>query len=136
MSVKYFHSNFYFLVTHPEVGGSKSVAGRHVGGGRGVGVVGVDVGEEGGHVGRHPGAQVLGGEAVEVGHRLVDRLDPVPQGELVHDLLARHLEVDLPALLALGLWERHPAPVLLTEVVEEVLVETGVLDVVGCNLAI
>lgn len=29
-------------------------------------IEGVDVGQEGGHDGRHPGAQVLGGQTVEV----------------------------------------------------------------------
>ena len=74
-----------------------------------MGVVGVDVGQEGGHVGRDPGTQVLGGQAVEVGHGLVDGLYAVSQSELVHNLLARHLEVDLPALLALGVREVDPA---------------------------
>merc|ERR1719242_654992 len=67
----------------PEVRSRESVAGRHVGGGGGVGVVGVDVGQEGGHVGGHPGTQVLGGQTVEVGHGLVDGLDAVSQCELV-----------------------------------------------------
>ena len=74
-----------------------------------MGVVGIDVGQEGGHVGRHPGTQVLGGQAVEVGHGLVDGLDAVSQCELVHNLLAGHLEVNLPALLALGIREVDPA---------------------------
>ena len=56
----------FFLRTYPKVGCCKSVAGRDVGASRGVGVVGIDVGQQGGHVGRHPGAQVLGRQAVEV----------------------------------------------------------------------
>ena len=120
--------------SYPEVGSSKSVAGGHIGGGRGVGVVGVDVGQEGGHVGRHPGTQVLGGQAVEVGHGLVDGLDAVAQRELVHNLLAGLVEVNLPALLALGVGQVDLAGVLLTQVVEEVLVQARVLDVVRGNL--
>ena len=99
-----------------------------------MGVVGVDVGQEGGHVGRHPGTQVLGGQAVEVGHGLVDGLDAVAQRELVHDLLAGLVEVNLPALLALGVGQVDLAGVLLTQVVEEVLVQARVLDVVRGNL--
>ena len=43
-----------------KVGGGEAVAGRNVVGGRGVGVEGVDVGEEGAHLRRHAGAKVLG----------------------------------------------------------------------------
>lgn len=52
--------------TDPEVGGGKAVGGRHVGGGGGVRIVGVDVGEQGAHDGWHTGAHVLGGEAGKV----------------------------------------------------------------------
>ena len=76
----------------------------------------------------------LGGQTVEVGHSLVDGLYAISEGELVHDLLARQLEVDLPALLSLGVGQVDPAARLLAEVVEEVLVEAGVLDVVGSHL--
>ena len=121
-------------VAYPEVGCGESVAGGHVGAGGGVGVVGVDVGEQRGHVGRHPRAQVLGRQAVEVGHGLVDGLDAVAQRELVHNLLAGLVEVNLPALLALGVGQVDLAGVLLTQVVEEVLVQARVLDVVRGNL--
>ena len=111
-------------------------------------VVGVDVGRQGGHAGRHPRAQVLGGKAVEVPevrvrgievrshsrHGLVDRLYPISQGKFIHYLFVGLLEVDLPALLPLGVRQTDLAIVLLAEVVEQVLVETGVLDVVRRHL--
>lgn len=53
-------------ITHAKVGRRKSVRGRDSGGGGGVGVEGVDVGQEGGHDGRNPRTQVLGGQAMEV----------------------------------------------------------------------
>ena len=99
-----------------------------------MGVVGVDVGEQRGHVGRHPGAQVLGRQAVEVGHGLVDGLDAVAQRELVHDLLAGLVEVNLPALLPLGVGQVDLASVLLAQVVEQVLMQARVLDMVWGNL--
>ena len=68
-------------------------------------------------------------------HGLVDGLDPVSEGKLVHQLLGRLLKVDLPALLALGVGQDHVAVVLFAQVVEEVLVQAGVLAVVGGDLA-
>lgn len=52
--------------TDPEVGGCEAVRGRHVGGGGGMRIVGIDVGEQGAHDSRHPGTHVLGGEAGKV----------------------------------------------------------------------
>lgn len=53
--------------THPKVGGGKAVRRRDVGGGRGgVGEVGVDVGQQVAHHGRHPWTHVLGRQAGEV----------------------------------------------------------------------
>lgn len=52
--------------TDPKVGGSKAVRGGHVGGGGGVRIVGIDVGKQGAHDGRHPRTHVLGGEAGKV----------------------------------------------------------------------
>lgn len=49
--------------TYPEIGGGKALGGVDVAGGGGVGVVGVDVGQQGAHHRRHPRAHVLGGEA-------------------------------------------------------------------------
>ena len=85
--------------------------GMCVGGG-GVGVVGVDVGEQGAHDGGHARADVLAGEAREVGHGLVDGLDAVADGELVHDLLLRLVEVHLPRVLAVRLRKLHLVVVL------------------------
>ena len=59
-------SEMYIILTHPEVRSRESVAGGHVGAGCGVGVVSIDVGQQGGHVGRDPGTQVFTGQAVEV----------------------------------------------------------------------
>ena len=99
-------------------------------------VVRVDVGQERGHVGGDARAQVLGGQAVEVGHGLVDGLDAIAQRKLIYNLLAWLIKVDLPTLLPLGIRQTDLSTVLLAEIVEQVLVETSVLDVVGCNLAI
>ena len=63
-----------------------------------------------------------------------DRLYPVSEGKLVNDFLLGALEVDLPGVLPVGLGQLHVAAVVLAEVVEEVLVEAGVLDVVGGDL--
>lgn len=52
--------------TDPEIGGSEAVGGRHVGGGGGMCVVGVDVGKQGAHDSGYPRAHVLGGEAGKV----------------------------------------------------------------------
>lgn len=65
---------------------------------------------------------------------MVDGLDTVSQSELVDNLLARLVKVDLPALLALGVREVDLASILLTEIMEEVLMEARVLDVVGSDL--
>ena len=99
-------------------------------------VVRVDVGQERGHVGGDARAQVLGGQAVEVGHGLVDGLDAIAQRKLIYNLLAWLIKVDLPTLFTLGIRQTDLSTVLLAEIVEQVLVETSVLDVVGCNLAI
>ena len=53
-----------------KVGGGEPVRGRHVVGGRRVGVEGVDVGQEGAHLGGNARTKVLGRQAVEVGHGL------------------------------------------------------------------
>ena len=65
---------------------------------------------------------------------MVYGLDAVSQSKLVHNLLARLVEVDLPALLAFGIREVDLASILLTEIMEEVLMEARVLDVVRSDL--
>lgn len=67
-------------------------------------------------------------------HRLVDALDAVAHGELVNELLAGRIEVDLPGIVALRLWQSHHPAVLLAQAVEEILVQTGVLHVIRCHL--
>ena len=54
------------VVTYPEVGGCKSGRSRDVGGGGGVGVEGIDVGQQGAHHCRHPWQHVLRGQAREM----------------------------------------------------------------------
>ena len=65
---------------------------------------------------------------------MVDGLDAVSQRKLIHNLLARLVKIDLPALLALGIWEVDLTCILLTEIMEEVLMEACVLDVVRSDL--
>ena len=65
---------------------------------------------------------------------MVYGLDAVSQSKLIHNLLARLVEVDLPALLAFGIREVDLASILLTEIMEEVLMEARVLDVVRSDL--
>ena len=65
---------------------------------------------------------------------MVYGLDAISQSKLIHNLLARLVEVDLPALLALGIWEVDLASIFLTEIMEEVLMEARVLDVVRSDL--
>ena len=76
----------------------------------------------------------LGGQTVEVGHSLVDGLYAISEGELVHDLLARQLEVDLPALLSPSIRKVDLTSILFTKIMEKVLVEARVLDVVRSDL--
>lgn len=45
---------------NPKVGGSEAVGGRHIGGGGGVGVEGVDVGQQGAHHCGDTGTHVFG----------------------------------------------------------------------------
>ena len=52
--------------TYSKVGSCEAVAGGDVGGGGGVRVVGVDVGQQGGHACWHSGTQVLCGKAIEM----------------------------------------------------------------------
>lgn len=59
--------------TNPKVGGSKAVGSGDVSGGGGVGVEGIDVGEQGAHHGRDAGTHVLGGQTGKVPDRKTDR---------------------------------------------------------------
>ena len=65
---------------------------------------------------------------------MVDGLDAVSQSELVDNLLARLVKVDLPALLALGVREVDLSSILIAQIMEEVLMEARVLDVVRSDL--
>ena len=68
-------------------------------------------------------------------HGLKDGFDAVSHGELVNQLLRRLVIVHLPAVVALNLWQFDASSVhLFRQVVEEVLVQTRVLDVVGGHL--
>lgn len=57
---------FQLMATYPEVGGCESGRSRDVGGGGGVGVEGIDVGEQRAHHCRNPRQHVLRGQAGEV----------------------------------------------------------------------
>ena len=63
-----------------------------------------------------------GGEISHSRHGLVDRLDPVAHGELVHDLLRHIVKVNLPRVISASLRDLHHS---LTQhigrVVEQVL---------------
>ena len=65
---------------------------------------------------------------------MVDGLDTVSQSELVDNLLARLVKVNLPALLPLGVREVDLSSILITQIMEEVLMEACVLDVVRSDL--
>ena len=65
---------------------------------------------------------------------MVDGLDTVSQSELVDNLLARLVKVNLPALLPLGVREVDLSSILITQIMEEVLMEARVLDVVRSDL--
>lgn len=97
-------------------------------------IVRVDVRQQRAHHGRHARTQILGGQTVEVRHRLVDVLDAVAHRELVDDLLRVLLEVDLPRLVALRRRQPHHADILLAQIVEEILVQARVLHVVRGDL--
>lgn len=98
-------------------------------------VKGVDVGQQGAHDSRYTRTKVLGREAVEMCHGLVDGLDAETHRKFLHQLLRRFVEVNLPAVVPFGCRQFHSAMVdLFRQVVEEVLVEAGVLDVVGGHL--
>lgn len=56
----------WLVFTYPEVGGCKSGWSRDIGGGGGVGVEGIDVGQQGAHHCRHPWQHVLRGQAREL----------------------------------------------------------------------
>ena len=68
-------------------------------------------------------------------HGLEDWFDSVSESEFVDDVLFRLVEVDFPCVFAAGFGKFHVALVLVTEVVEQVLVKTRVLDVVRRNLS-
>lgn len=63
-----------FCSTNPKVGGSKAVGRGHVGAGGGVGVEGVDVGQQGAHHRGNAGTHVLGRQAGEVSEDEKDSL--------------------------------------------------------------
>ena len=68
-------------------------------------------------------------------HCLVNAFYPVSHCELVDDVLRMRVEVDFPAVVALGVGrERDGAALALAQVVEQVLVQARVLHVVRGNL--
>lgn len=71
---------------------------------------------------------------MEMSHGLVDGLNTVSHREFVDNLLRVLVEVDFPRVVAFGLWELHEPHVLLAQIVENVLVKTGVLNVIWRHL--
>ena len=67
-------------------------------------------------------------------HRLVDGFNPVSQGKLINNLLVWFFKVNFPALFSLRVGQPNFTTVLLAQVVEEVLVKTRVLCVIGGDL--
>lgn len=82
-----------------EIGGGKAIRSRDRIGGRRVCIVGVYVGQESAHAGRHAYARVLGRKAREMRHGLVDRLDAVANRELVYDLLRWLVKIHFPTVI-------------------------------------
>ena len=65
---------------------------------------------------------------------MVYGLDAVSQSKLIHNLLTRLVEVDLPALLSSSIRKVDLTSILFTKIMEKVLVEARVLDVVRSDL--
>ena len=118
-----------------EVAGSKAVGRRDGRGGSSVCIVGVNVGQQGGHDSRDTGTEVLCGQAVEVCHSLINLLNAIPHCKLDQDLLGRIVEIDLPCIITFCIRDLNDAAVhTLTQVNEYVLMQTRVLLVIGGNL--
>lgn len=72
----------------------------------------------------HRRSQVVRAASEGLRHGLVDGFHAVSHRELVDDLLRRLLEVHLPSIVALGIWDPHHTVVLdVGHVVEQVLPE-------------
>ena len=126
------------MYTHSKVGSGESIGSGHSRRGGRVSVEGVDIGQQGAHHSRHSRTQVLGGQAMEVGHGLVNGLDTETHGELFNQLLGRVVEIDFPTVVAFGEagdGQFHPSVVhLFRQVMEQILVQASVLHVIRCNL--
>ena len=76
----------------------------------------------------------MGDVLKDLRHRLVDGFNPVSQGKLINNLLVWLFKVNFPALFSLRVGQPNFTTVLLAQVVEEVLVKTRVLCVIGGDL--
>lgn len=86
-------------------------------------VKGIDVGQQGAHDGRHSRTEVLGGKAMKMCHRLVNRFDTEAHGKLFDQFLRWFVEIDLPTVVAFYCRQFHSAVMnLLRQVMEEILV--------------
>ena len=116
-----------------------------------MGVVGVDIGQQGGHARGHSGAQVLRGQAVKMAargfvqiyyillcinsrHGLVYRLNAVAKSKFIYNFFIWLLKINLPAFFSFRIWQADFPTILLTEVVEQVLVKASILDMVWSHL--
>ena len=128
-------SSLNWLSAYSKVWSGESIGGRDGRWGGCVSVKGVDVGQQGAHDGGYTRTKVLGREAVKMCHGLVDGLNAEAHCEFLHQLLRWLVKVNLPAIVPFGGRQFHSAVVdLLRQVMEEVLVQAGVLDVVWGHL--
>ena len=68
-------------------------------------------------------------------HGLKDGLDTIAKGKLVNYFLFSLAKIDFPSVLANSLRQLDIATVLIADIVEQILMETCILDVIGRHLA-
>ena len=67
-------------------------------------------------------------------HGLKDGLYTIAKGELINYFLLSFAKINLPSILANSLGQLDVATVLIADIVEQILMETCILDVVGRHL--
>ena len=67
-------------------------------------------------------------------HGLKDGLYTIAKGELVNYFLLSFAKINLPSILANSLGQFNVATVLIADIVEQILMETCILDVIGRHL--
>ena len=68
-------------------------------------------------------------------HGLKDGLNTIAKGELVNYFLFSLAKIDFPSVLTNSLRQLDIATVLIADIVEQILMETCILDVIGRHLA-